>query len=35
PAFRKKIASVLQDEEARKKLLDELSIGNDQDAKEE
>ncbi|MDF4588373.1 type VI secretion system contractile sheath small subunit [Vibrio parahaemolyticus] len=35
PAFRKKMASVLQDEEARKKLLDELSIGNDQDAKEE
>ncbi|SDH60730.1 type VI secretion system protein ImpB [Vibrio xiamenensis] len=34
PAFRKKIAAVLQDEEARKKLLDELSLGEDQ-AKEE
>ena len=32
PAFRKKIAAVLQDEEARKKLLEELSIGEDQDA---
>lgn len=34
PAFRKKIAAVLQDEEARKKLLDELSIGNDQGERE-
>ncbi|UUM32460.1 type VI secretion system contractile sheath small subunit [Vibrio japonicus] len=34
PAFRKKIAAVLQDEEARKKLLDELSIGDVQNAKE-
>ncbi|KPL96974.1 type VI secretion system contractile sheath small subunit [Vibrio splendidus] len=35
PAFRKKIAAVLQDEEARKKLLDELSIGADQGEKAE
>ncbi|MGF1727561.1 type VI secretion system contractile sheath small subunit [Photobacterium nomapromontoriensis] len=35
PAFRKKIAAVLQDEDARKKLLDELSLGEDQDAKED
>ncbi|MGF1751779.1 type VI secretion system contractile sheath small subunit [Vibrio cionasavignyae] len=35
PAFRKKIAAVLQDEDARKKLLEELSIGESQDAKEE
>ncbi|GEM75139.1 type VI secretion system contractile sheath small subunit [Vibrio sagamiensis] len=34
PAFRKKIAAVLEDEEARKKLLEELSIGDDQEAKE-
>ncbi|MUK37763.1 type VI secretion system contractile sheath small subunit [Aliivibrio fischeri] len=32
PAFRKKIAAVLQDEEARQKLLEELNIGS---AKEE
>ena len=29
PAFRKKIASVLQDEEARKKLLEELNVGEE------
>lgn len=35
PAFRKKIASVLQDEEARNKLLAELSIGDEKEAKKE
>ncbi|PKF50034.1 type VI secretion system contractile sheath small subunit [Enterovibrio nigricans] len=32
PAFRKKIASVLQDEEARKKLLEELNVGEESKA---
>ncbi len=35
PAFRKKIAAVLSDEEARAKLLKELSIGEDDANKEE
>lgn len=34
PAFRKKIATLLEDEEARNKLLDELKIGDDQPAEE-
>ncbi len=35
PAFRKKIAAVLQDEEARNKLLQELNIGSNQEEKPE
>ncbi|WP_299015026.1 type VI secretion system contractile sheath small subunit [uncultured Photobacterium sp.] len=35
PAFRKKIAAVLQDEEARQKLLEELKLGEGETAKEE
>lgn len=35
PAFRKKIAAVLQDEEARQKLLEELNLGADKEKKAE
>ncbi|WP_375320721.1 type VI secretion system contractile sheath small subunit [Aliivibrio logei] len=35
PAFRKKIAAVLQDEEARQKLLEELNLGADKEEKAE
>ncbi len=35
PAFRKKIAAVLQDEEARQKLLEELNLGADNEEKAE
>lgn len=35
PAFRKKIAAVLQDEEARQKLLEELNLGADKETKAE
>ncbi|MBB1314162.1 MULTISPECIES: type VI secretion system contractile sheath small subunit [Aliivibrio] len=35
PAFRKKIAAVLQDEDARQKLLEELNLSADKEAKAE
>lgn len=35
PAFRKKIAAVLQDEDARQKLLEELNLGADKEEKAE
>lgn len=35
PAFRKKIAAVLQDEDARQKLLEELNLGADKETKAE